>query len=149
MTSTDDRSRSEMPPRTAKVILHPSWTSVDPWAEAVREEARSSSIHKLVRYSEDWLLDGDELFNGCFLELRLAAPALWLPVWIEGLPAAPVACFAADKRRVVRIEVDEETRARWPAEGIDIALVDRLRTADIKPALVADAYSQTSVTKPK
>lgn len=135
----------DQPAAEPSVVFHPSSSSVDVEAEAAR--ADGDDRQRLRQHGRGWHLDGDELFNGCFIELRLTAPALWLPVAIRGLPDAAAASFAIAGGRAIELRLSDGMEARWPRGGIDQALVEH--ALDDRTGSAAERYSQTSATKPK
>lgn len=61
-----------------------------------------------------WQVGERHLVNGDIMELAIEIPALWLPVWIEGLPGAPAACMTVRQGQVTTIALYPGTRLRWP-----------------------------------
>ncbi len=141
-----DRRVGIPPSARSRVVSHPS--SPEPTAATSAPPAEPTRPQTLTRRGDSWIVDGEELFNGCFLEVRLAAPRRWLQVWVEGLPASPSARIAIDSHREVAIPLADGDAVQWPRNGIDGSLVDHLRLerADQR---YRDAYSQTNATKPK
>lgn len=147
MTEEDKRDPTSAPSRGAKIMVHPVWSDKVPGGDR-EPPGPAPSKQTLVKRGASWMVDGEELFNGCFLELRLTAPRLWLAVWIEGLPDAPCAHFVVADGREGMIALAEGDAVRWPRKGVDGALVDHLRRAETAPR-PCPTYSQTSATKPK
>lgn len=76
-------------------------------------------LHLARRPNSPWEVGGRELVNGDVLELRLATPSLWLPIWVEGLPRVPVGCLMASNGQVIRIALYPGAVLRWPRRAPD------------------------------
>lgn len=100
---------------------------------------RASSI--LLQGSDQslptWRLEERDLAPGDVLELRLSLPQLWLPVWVEGLPRAPVGCLMAANGAVVPVPLFPGTRLRWPTSPVDPRLT-LMAHARARSALIHD-----------
>jgi len=116
----DDRS-------WARVLLHPALFRAG--SRTLEKSEMSAEQASLVRsrrgHGNGWLLNGEELFNGCILELRLGAPAIWMQVRIEGLPASPTACFHLSNGKAICVPLEGGSVLRWPAGGVDRLLFSR------------------------